>query len=329
MGVPADSCAQAISLYTDAQARTSPVPGLNTIAWLLWHVARTEDCVINRLVGHRSQVFFDQDWARRLNVPRLDFGVGMTADEVADLSASINLEEAKACWKNVEARTREIVGLLSPEDLDEVNDPDDIRQAIEKDGMMRFFDPGEWAILRARHGSLARFRHPLASEDSPSEAPLDIEADPDRLLQRRHLRRQQKDMTQVDVQILKNNLKVVTNMTTVWSKVKKSVAQAAKKDAADKTDKKELQALFKSFDEGLTPKLKAVASAKDMASYRAAVSAVIAVLKSYQTKVRAANDKKLLKAAHYLSLLGILSIMQENLEGKQKAIDDTLINRLI
>ena len=87
--------------------------------------------------------------------------------------------------------------------------------------------------------------------------------------------------------------------------------------------------IFKSFDEGLTPKLKSVENARDQASLAAAVAATLTVIKSYKAKLKAANEKKLLIPSHYMSLMGILSTMQEILEGKQKTIDNTLIDRLI
>ncbi|MBE3039501.1 MAG: DinB family protein [Chloroflexi bacterium] len=34
----------------DEQVKTVPRPGLNSIAWLLWHITRIEDMTINFLV---------------------------------------------------------------------------------------------------------------------------------------------------------------------------------------------------------------------------------------------------------------------------------------
>ena len=70
-------------------------------------MARTENIAVNRFVGRRPQLFFEEAWAERLKVPYPDFGVGMTADEVADLSARINQQYhgsscthgGRAAWK--------------------------------------------------------------------------------------------------------------------------------------------------------------------------------------------------------------------------------------
>jgi hypothetical protein len=40
---------------SDAQLRVIPGPGLNSIVWLLWHMARTEDAAVNLVVAGRPQ----------------------------------------------------------------------------------------------------------------------------------------------------------------------------------------------------------------------------------------------------------------------------------
>jgi hypothetical protein len=71
-----------LSGLSDEQLRRRPGEGLNSMVWLLWHMARTEDVAVNLVVAGRAQVF-DEAWARRMNVPRPDMGTGMTAEEVA------------------------------------------------------------------------------------------------------------------------------------------------------------------------------------------------------------------------------------------------------
>jgi hypothetical protein len=50
----------------DAQMRLRP-PGLNSIAWLGWHMARCEDALSLVLVG-RPQVLDEEDWLSPLNL---------------------------------------------------------------------------------------------------------------------------------------------------------------------------------------------------------------------------------------------------------------------
>ena len=58
---------------TEAQVRGRPQPGVNTIAWLIWHAARIEDVGVNRFVVDGAQVL-DDGWLSRLGVDRRDVG---------------------------------------------------------------------------------------------------------------------------------------------------------------------------------------------------------------------------------------------------------------
>ena len=127
---------------TDVQIRSRPVDGVNPIAWIVWHIARGEDLGVSRFVGHRPQLFFEEEWGQRLNVPDADLGTGMSAEEVAELSARIDLDELRAYWAQLEPRTRSIVRDLHSDDLDAVNDPTYIREVVETDRMFR--EAGRW-----------------------------------------------------------------------------------------------------------------------------------------------------------------------------------------
>jgi hypothetical protein len=113
---------------TDAQMRLRPGQGVNSLAWLLWHMARTEDANVNLVVVDGRQVF-DDGWARRLNVGRADIGTGMTEDEVGDLTERLDIAVARAYRNAVGRRTREVVASLSDGVLDEIVGPADVARA--------------------------------------------------------------------------------------------------------------------------------------------------------------------------------------------------------
>lgn len=102
---------------TEAQLRVRPGPGLNSILWLLWHMARTEDVAVNLVVAGRDQVL-DEAWARRMNVPRRDMGTGMTADEVAALTERADVAAVRAYRAAVGRRTQEVAVALPAADWD-------------------------------------------------------------------------------------------------------------------------------------------------------------------------------------------------------------------
>lgn len=110
------------SQLTDDQMRLRPHPSMNSIAWLLWHVACGED-MLNRLLAHRPFVLDEEGWVRRLNLSRRDVGTGMTDAEVAEFSARVDIAALRAYHAEVGRRTQEIVQGLRPEDLDVVPDP--------------------------------------------------------------------------------------------------------------------------------------------------------------------------------------------------------------
>src|SRR5215813_13802255 len=50
---------------TDEQMRLRPREDLNSLAWLMWHIARAEDIVVNRMLAGHTQVV-DECWKKRL-----------------------------------------------------------------------------------------------------------------------------------------------------------------------------------------------------------------------------------------------------------------------
>jgi hypothetical protein len=116
----------------DDQVRQRPLPGVNSIAWLLWHMTRCEDIGVNRLVADRPQVLLDGDWPARLKVSLTDIGTGMADDEVTNFSARVDLDGLRAYRAAVGRRTLEVVHRLRPEDLDQVLDPAHARRVVEE-----------------------------------------------------------------------------------------------------------------------------------------------------------------------------------------------------
>lgn len=87
-----------------------------TIAWVLWHIARIEDLTMNLLVAREDQVF-NTEWKKRLNVTITDTGNALSDEEIMELSKSLNIDEL-ICYRNTVAkRTRELIGNLSAADF--------------------------------------------------------------------------------------------------------------------------------------------------------------------------------------------------------------------
>jgi len=107
---------------TPAQQRLK-LPGHNTVAWNIWHIARGEDWGVNAMLRGKEQLLTRDYWNARLGISRLDFGAGMTENEVADLSQNIDLDGLKAYFTAVTAETRRFVETY---DFDQLDEPIDV-----------------------------------------------------------------------------------------------------------------------------------------------------------------------------------------------------------
>jgi len=100
---------------TEEQMRARPREDLNSLAWLMWHIARAEDIFLNPVLSGRSQVL-DDAWLKRLAVTRRDFGIGMSKPEVTELTGQIDVGALREYRDAVGRRTREIVGGFRDQD---------------------------------------------------------------------------------------------------------------------------------------------------------------------------------------------------------------------
>ena len=130
-----------LSGLPEAQLRGRPHPGVNTIAWLLWHSARIEDVAVNRFLADRPQVL-DGGWLERLGVARRDVGTGMSDAEVDELSARTDIQALRGYWDAVSARTLELVETLRGTDLEATVPGERVTSVVRSEGAVA---PGaEW-----------------------------------------------------------------------------------------------------------------------------------------------------------------------------------------
>ncbi len=99
-----------------------PSPGANTVAWLVWHLARVQDHHVAELLD-ADQLWVDGDWARGfgLGPDPSNTGYGHSAEEVATVRPErpdVLLEYLAA----VDGRTRGMLADLTSADLDRIVD---------------------------------------------------------------------------------------------------------------------------------------------------------------------------------------------------------------
>lgn len=109
---------------------TVPRPGLNSIAWILWHITRIEDMTINLLTMEQEQVW-NNTWASQMGYSSPNCGASMDIEEVSGLSLQICVPTLLAYRLAVARRTRESVTHLSYEKSKEIITEPLVRQLQE------------------------------------------------------------------------------------------------------------------------------------------------------------------------------------------------------
>jgi hypothetical protein len=137
---------------TDTQVRGRPVPGINPVAWLIWHAMRVEDVCVNRFVLDRPQVL-DAGWLERIRIARRDVGTGMDDAQVDALCAAVDVEQLRGYCRAVTRATLGAVPTLRSLDLEALVPGDRVKQVCTAEGAV---DPGApwltefWAGGRSR-----------------------------------------------------------------------------------------------------------------------------------------------------------------------------------
>jgi hypothetical protein len=96
---------------SEEQMRLSPRDDQNSVAWLLWHIARCEDVVVGAVLSSGGQVL-DEGWDLKMRVPNRDIGTGMTPAEVRELSQQIDIDALLAYRLTVGRRTHDLLRRL-------------------------------------------------------------------------------------------------------------------------------------------------------------------------------------------------------------------------
>lgn len=109
--------------------------GLNSMAWILWHMARVEDGCLASGVFATEQVL-DGGWGRRLGVAGHGNGFGMSRAEAAGVSQTLDLGALRAYREAVGLRTRELAAGLWPARWSEPLTDADVRR-MAADGVCR------------------------------------------------------------------------------------------------------------------------------------------------------------------------------------------------
>jgi DinB superfamily len=101
----------------DQQLHYSAGPGVQPIAFCLWHYVRTEDNIVRCVIQHRTTVWVEGGWYQRLGLDSRSRGTGMT-DEDAEHFRIASLPEFRKYMTGVWASTDEYLAGLNASELD-------------------------------------------------------------------------------------------------------------------------------------------------------------------------------------------------------------------
>ena len=74
------------------------LPGHNSVAWCLWHIARGQDWAIQTMLQGGEQLLTRDGWDRRMGAAYPGFGGGMSREEMIALSEQINLDALRGYY---------------------------------------------------------------------------------------------------------------------------------------------------------------------------------------------------------------------------------------
>ena len=116
-----ESAERVVDGLTDDQLASRPAPEANTIAWLVWHLARVQDDHVAEVAG-TEQVWTAQGYADRFELPfdKAATGYGQTSAEVDQVRVSGDLLAAYA--RAVHEQTLAFLESVTDTDLDRIVD---------------------------------------------------------------------------------------------------------------------------------------------------------------------------------------------------------------
>jgi DinB superfamily len=116
-----DSYREAVSDLTPEQLHFRPLDRGNSIAFMLWHVVRTEDTVVNFAWQKKPPVWNAEAWDKKFGMDPKAQGTGMTAEQAAALRIS-DLGEFRKYMENVFKASEAFLDSASEKQWEEVKE---------------------------------------------------------------------------------------------------------------------------------------------------------------------------------------------------------------
>ena len=112
---------KALDGLTQEEAAWSPKTECNSIAFILWHIARVEDFFVNRVLQRENELYEAEGWREKLGTPVKVYQY--SAEELQAWPVP-KLEDLRGYAKSVREKTLAFLNSMPPDKLSEVPRPD-------------------------------------------------------------------------------------------------------------------------------------------------------------------------------------------------------------
>ena len=106
---------QALDGLTDDEMRWKPTLESNSIDWMVWHMARVEDNLVNYVLQNRASIWERDGWGERLGIATTSAGAGMTVHEIRAMGR-INVPAVMEYYRSVRQETSDYFENIMQED---------------------------------------------------------------------------------------------------------------------------------------------------------------------------------------------------------------------
>jgi len=118
------------SMVTPDQMKERPGGEGNSIAWVMWHMARTEDVIINAMILGEPQLLDSGGWSAKIGIDDQRIGTGFDDNEVEDFCRVVDVKTLDLYWQAVAESTTTWLKSIDPARLDEKPDADAVAAAL-------------------------------------------------------------------------------------------------------------------------------------------------------------------------------------------------------
>ncbi len=110
-----DKLIRALDGLSDDELRWQPTLHANSIDWMVWHMARVEDNLVNVVLQNRDPIWIRDGWGEHLGISYAGAGAGMTMNEIRDLDP-IDVPEVMEYYRTIRKETSDYFENIMRED---------------------------------------------------------------------------------------------------------------------------------------------------------------------------------------------------------------------